>query len=328
MVRCFLIGAGASAAQSDILGLIGEKLPLNKDFLSQLEYTCPAEFASLYEVYRDYSGNESTGSFTSLTLEDFSNLARTFEESTQKTILKTLYKSIHKLISKPSQSTLNKVELYLSGNYSGAPPYYEQLLETCDENDFFVSLNYDLILDRCIMRERTIRNVGSKSIDYGLDPSHIRTDTTITVQNDNKFTVYKPHGSVNWQKSGGGDKIFISLGALDQDNPTNENLVAVLPINKEPEFPSNLLWEIATERAKKADELIILGCSLQKEDKMLIKFIDEWKLSGNNKVKIVCSSNNRIRYEELFGKLDERNFFAKGFRTNCISTFIFPKSKQ
>ena len=115
--------------------------------------------------------------------------------------------------------------------------------------------------------------------------------TGFLVLNTSHFSVYHLHGSLNWEIIR--DKINIDVGAITpQHNRLGSNLCLVPPGQKELNPVLKSIWATAEERLLKADELIIIGCSLNPEDIRLIgvikKFVDK---KGADNVKIIYLSN-------------------------------------
>ena len=282
----------------------------------------------------------------SYTLEHFSDEVRKLPASLRTSAQTILYQAIYDLLCLRSKSKDVDIIKYLAGKdvtYSASggmyvqcpSPLYEQLFYGLKSEDFFISLNYDLILDKCVMKRRFL-DAGSKyvdgaiiTVDYGFSSSYASTSVDLRLIQDNILTIYKPHGSFNWIKGAHG-QIEVRPGAKDSFQLGKDGdceVVAVLPIDKTKVFPSNVIWDAAKKRVKEADELIVLGCSLQSTDLDLMELISIWKAAGHKNVKVVCNSDSNKKYfEELFDGLNLR-IHTGGFDKISISHFILEEKQ-
>ena len=132
--------------------------------------------------------------------------------------------SIYHLIGRTTFSDMKSMESYLHGislmrpsPYSPqSPTLFNTLLKVLSPDDFFMTLNYDLVLDKEIL-------LKMNGIDYGLEKEYMKRregSNPIRLLQDfdkGKFTVYHLHGSLNWEGMNDGF-IWVSSGALPNEN--------------------------------------------------------------------------------------------------------------
>jgi len=302
MVRAFLIGAGATRAQY-------EKAPLNHDFFKLLI----RKNKILYEHIADFVEPHlekiipppAFPSLFKVSVEDVMELSYNFPESIRTAFLESLYTTIYELLAETTQSDETTIKSIEIGNTTKrGPTLFKTLLNQSrlKDEDFFMTLNYDLYLDREILS-------AQGNIDYGVS-SELLAGSPLPL-NFNKMSplsLYHLHGSLNWalQKN---NKIFITRWAVNPHySRKGSNLCLIPPGKKELNPILDKVWSTAKRRLLQADELIIIGCSLNPKDSKLIelvkKFID---VKGIEKVKIIYledskNPSNNPEYTKTLGK--------------------------
>lgn len=210
-----------------------------------------------------------------------------------------------------------------------------------DEQLFFISMNYDTLIEQALQTE------GYRA-QYGL--SSRRDDATISV--------FKPHGSVNWlfpniagsTKSvffgslQGGNAIASSFGphrvkqevmevSLDELKSIPSELLppARLPFleffnadfipamappfgngTKRGHFDLDKVWDSAAQYLCRADELVIIGCSVREQDKALRNLLKE-NLQDDVEVALVTGDDSVKIRRNLENWLDSPTCSSYGY---------------
>lgn len=319
MVRAFLFGAGATKAQY-------KNSPLNNDFFKIL-WTVDKRLCKQInkDIKLEYGLDESN-------LEDIINYSESLPQSNQKALFYNIYLAIHKLLVKETKS--NESDIINAINVGGELTTFKNLLidSRISPKDFFMTLNYDLYLDREILS-----NFGT--ISYGNFKGELKSTmpgNNIRLSGKPYFSLYHLHGSLNWEILPGRRNITYHLGAISPRWSTTGSFILIVPPGKK-EIPQQLkrIWQEANRRLKKASELIIVGCSLNLLDIDLIKLIKSFVIKkGSENVKIIHlrSENSKIsenNYRNIFGK--EFKLYPYGFTNNPEGSnigaleFIFQK---
>jgi hypothetical protein len=270
MTRAFLIGAGATKSQYN-------RAPLNNDFFTLIRFEKKL-YSALSNTIQPYLKED----LKKTNVEDVMIKSYEFPSSVRNSFLENLHLAIYNLLAEPTDSDLN--------HYDRQKPatLFKTLLndERLDKSDFFMTLNYDLYLDREVYSVL-------KKIDYGLKPSLIHwIDSSLTLSSEPDFSVYHLHGSLNWGDYN--DKVSLHMRAIEpQYSRSGSNLCLVPPGKKELNPILKYIWSNAEKRLLEADELIIIGCSLNPDDTELInlvkKFVNE---RGPDNIKIIYKDEN------------------------------------
>ena len=310
MVRAFLIGAGATRAQYD-------KAPLSADFLKLLSEHHPQLFLDIKATIKKYLSEE----LQNKDIEQVVRLANKLSGSDNLRFSVNLFSAISHLLVSTTGSDRRSMQLCTAGNTNVKTTFHTLLLDKrLKDDDFFITLNYDLYLDREIL------SIG-KGVDYGTDEG-VTHSVHEAFRLENKFSVYHLHGSLNWERVQ--NRISIHLGAVDPRYlREGSNLCLIPPGQKELDPILHGVWEKAERRLSNADELIIIGCSLNLLDVELIELIKKFKQKkGPENVKIVSGSSPNPNYKHIFGE-DFNHIYDKGFNThnhpNALE-FIFGNS--
>ncbi|MBU3905361.1 MAG: hypothetical protein KJ906_04415 [Nanoarchaeota archaeon] len=287
MVKAFLIGAGATRAQ---YFRESHRAPLSVDFFELLAMRNRQLFRDIEKAIRPYINETLQDS----NIEEVMTLSQKFPQSTNTSFQESLYQAIYELLAEPTESNESDINRYIRGNIGRGPTNFKILLNDprLKEKDFFMTLNYDLYLDREVL---TIQG----SIDYGIDIRIINKDDMINrnyeirFPRESIFSIYHLHGSLNWELLTNGT-IHIKKGPVQpRHTRIGSNICLIPPGIKELTPVLQSIWKIAEQRLLLADELIIIGCSLNPEDKQLIELIKKFvKKHGANSVKIIYKSEN------------------------------------
>ena len=321
MTKAFLIGAGATRAQYS-------EAPLSADFFEKLREGNRPLFNHINQTLEDHIPN----SLIESNVEDIMILSYNFPQSIKTSFLESLFTAIDILISIPTKSNIGNMRQYLNSESRNPPTIFKTLLTDArlNKNDFFMTLNYDLCLDREILNEQG-------EIDYGLDKGYLSNDSEIPVSDNQNFSVYHFHGSINWENLGG-NKLKIYKGAINPKYTKMGSNMYLIPPGKKEIYPLlKGIWDVAENRLLNADELIIIGCSLNPDDNelidLLIKFIEE---NGIENIKLIYRSTFKdTSKEDYYESILGRGFkgFPYGFTLNAPDgkqgalEFIFNNSK-
>lgn len=334
MTRAFLIGAGATRAQY-------QTSPLTHDFFNLLKIYRGDLYNSIVNTIKPYLpnryGSNEKKSLNGLNVEYVMDSSEKFPISNKKSFLITLYLAIYELLAKPTESTKEDIKSAINGDITKAPTLFKTLIndERLSNEDFFMTLNYDLYLDREILSTQG-------KIDYGIKKEFLHLQSLpLNVSKNPSFSVYHLHGSLNWEFENS-KQINVSYGAIRPKHSRLGSSLCLVPPG-EKKFPSILksIWETAEERLLASDELIIIGCSLNPHDTVLItlikKFIDK---KGISNVKIIFKPDPKggfpisKKYDKVIGK--GHKDYMHGFVINAPSPlnekgaieFIFDKGNN
>jgi hypothetical protein len=282
MSRAFLIGAGATKARYP-------DAPLSDNFLDKLRVKHQGLFNTIGKAIKDIVSrwNQLSG----VNIEEVMKLSYELQPSYRDALLQSLYSAIYELLAETTGSDETYIYNYLNRRITTEPPLLRTLLinKQLTPDDFFMTLNYDLYLDREMLSV-------NQSINYGLTDDYIQINRgkhfsayQISVTTKVRYPVYHLHGALNWENTLNGQKIIIYPGAIrPQYNREGANLCLIPPGMKELNPVLKILWENAEQRLLKADELIIIGCSLNPEDKELINLVHKFiNKKGIDKIKII-----------------------------------------
>jgi len=315
MTKAFLIGAGATKAQYDTA-------PLCNDFFQRLSEKNNKLFNFLKNAVKSHINRD----IEKLNIEYVMKLYDNFPETLKTQFMVSIYRAIYDLLAQTTGSLERDIRSAMQrANTTYVTQFQTLLLDPrIDETDFFMTLNYDLYLDREVL---TIQ----KKIDYGIDPKSLYHDYAFK-SNEQNFSVYHLHGALNWRNAS--NKIQVEIGAIEPvQGRKRSNLCIVPPGRKALElYPAmQSVWRIAEYRLlNEADELVIIGCSLNLGDKELCnlvkKFVDK---NGSKNVTIVYNTDNNMDYfriDQEYGKTIKGTFrvVRSGLNNNAIE-FILKK---
>lgn len=309
MKRAFLLGAGATCAQYP-------DAPVCQNFFEKLDNVNDKLHDELQNVIQPYTNNNP---LRKLNVEYLMELYDKFPKSLQKKYSISLFSAIHQVLVKQTESREEDIKRHMQ-ELQTPTTLLNTLLQDdrLNENDFFMTLNYDLYLDREIL-------AVNDNINYGIPLDMIDSHHKF-LDKSAGLTVYHLHGAFNWEMSG--KKINIHLGAINPKFSRNgPNILLVPPGEKK--FPPFLkkLWSEVEARLLNIDELIIIGCGVNKNDKELTNLIKKFvENRGRKNIKVVDKAEKnallkkQMHFEEIFG--GRFKFFTPGFNMNSIE-FIF-----
>jgi hypothetical protein len=318
MSRAFLIGAGATKA-------VYADAPLSNDFLKKLH--AADEGSSIYRALEETASKEIPANvsryndqpFYEFNIEELVTISESFSQSSRNKFLADLYNALYILIADPTESTQQQMEDAIAGRTVQEPHTLFHTLLTdprLKPDDFFMTLNYDLYLDREVMRT-------TRSIDYGLPVTGAAKRRGVPLVDSGRYSVYHLHGSLNWVRNAG--KLDIYLGAqLPIAMVDGCNLCLAPPGRKDLDATLEAVWGKVKERLQQADELIIIGCSLNCQDSHLMDLVNGFiNNKGGQKVKAIYLGDAD---ERNFGRILEHNKRNNGFTLDSIE-FIFEPTK-
>jgi len=340
MVRCFLFGAGASKA-------CDSNIPIMTDFLRLAEdYEFKEKYHHILALFNKHNVPYDKYNFNFEKIIDDINKSE-INSTTKSDLIYTLKLCLCDLIYNPSKIRMS----------SSIQTPYDKLMQKLNiidnKDDFFITLNYDLLLDSAIWKKNQIINstVSQYRIDYGIGfdfessyngfgGPHIGEENSrnIIIRKSVPFTLYKLHGSFNWLHANN-DKSKIHCQNKNYTDNTSDLFVLITPtIQKEitkinsqlKELYDNLKTRLLTT---KIDEFIIIGCSLSRDDTYLLDLIKIAKnINPQLKLKVVYfhKTNTEITPDTVFENycrslLPNTNiiFCPSGFDDDCIDNFIF-----
>ncbi len=273
MTKAFLIGAGATRAEYP-------DAPLTSDFFKLLEIHDHRLYRAIEQIILPHLNLDA---LRDSNIEDVMKLAEEFSPSVKNSFLREVYLAIYELLAENTGSTEASVLSALNKTSRLPGTLFHTLVNDhrLNEQDFFMTLNYDLYLDKEILRMQG-------TIDYGIT-GDIEHGSRLNLDYHHKrYSVYHLHGALNWQRISD-NHIAISIGAITPSYVrTGPNLYLVPPGKKEM-FPIlKRIWNTAEERIPNIDELIIIGSSLNPQDQELIRLIKYFiKCKGIEKIKII-----------------------------------------
>lgn len=295
MSRAFLIGAGATKAQYTAA-------PLCKNFFSRLAGgNTKSLFSHLDEITEPYRKDHlGSKSLVKLNVEDVMKIFHEFFSGPVKdSFLITLYQAIHQLLGPTTNSTKEYFNHYIKGQATAPPTTFKTLLENkkLNKKDFFMTLNYDLYLDREIFLYKNQRKIDYGIIKQLIEKSEMVLDFPADFSHGN-LSLYHLHGALNWEYGEPkklNQKLKIHQGAINPTYSGGSNICLVPPGQKHVKANQilNNIWNTANCRLEKqAEELIIIGCGLNPEDTELITLVKKFvKKNGEEKVKIIYKSD-------------------------------------
>ncbi len=313
MARAFLIGAGATRAQYP-------EAPLSDDFFKKLADVN----RNLYKFMNDNLAAYIKPPLLDHNVEKVMIQAETFPTSIRTAFLEGLYEALFQLLARPTKSDENSMQAYLNGTERRNQTLFKALLlrPELTTEDFFMTLNYDLCLDQEIIKLK-------KALDYGLEEAGAFEGQlgrgNIHVSAGESYSIYHLHGSLNWDEWSE-NKVRTRLGALPPDfGEKGTSLCLMPPGQKEfnPIFRS--LWYVVEQRLARAEELIIIGCSLNPDDAEVMSLVSQFiDRKGTESIKLVYldeyEGKPALSHQSIIG--DPQQHFKYGFNLEAIE-FIF-----
>lgn len=302
MARCFLLGAGASYA---VGRTYSREIPLDKTFFQLLFQQDPITFYNIQKLLQAQFKEDYE--LRVLTLEQVEDLVFKTSDIYRKQLESQLKTAIVELLGKNAGTTGPGVLSYLQrGEREPGLPnlqLYHLLLQNTSNQDYFVSLNYDILMDLAIL------SIG-KAITYG---NHLQS---WPIADPSPIRLYKPHGSLNWIDKTANTNVVYSpqIRIATRLSVLNDELLIGL-------------WTQAVEALRKVDQLVVIGCSLSSQDQHLMQFITTWKSKDNasdTSTKVIHTNElETSHYADVFGGYSGKlSYYHEGFNESSID-FIF-----
>lgn len=310
MVRAFILGAGATRADYPNAPLDADFFQKLRSFRGDLEGALEEELSELRPDYRE-------GGLEKILME-----IETFSDSRQRYLRENIYKGMYSLIAQNTDSDSGFDNTF---NNQKKTTSHKILVSKCSDSDFFITLNYDLSLDMAVWEDRASYTARHSYIDYGF--LGIQNVGKLLVTEERRKSVYHLHGSLNWSIREDNEIVVHPKAMPPLQSSSQLNPFIVPPGPKE--YPPLIehIWDTAKQRLKKADELIVVGCSLNPADEKLLELIKEWRTKHPKaKTRVIhLDPSLEERYRGTLGR--ETVFFDKGFGLDAID-FIFDNQNE
>lgn len=340
MVKAFILGAGATCADFP-------NAPLDSNFFKLMNSRRPeldSKFGKIIPKYIEKGW------------EEVFNSLLTLGHAKERYVRSAIYKAIYTLIAEETGSNMG-VEILSKQSHLYKPTLHHTLVNMCNDSDFFITLNYDLVLDMAVWENNLYLNRKATKVDYGIElspnarehmaktrvsvesPDYMATtivkeyDRIVVYTSCDKKSIYHLHGSLNWAI--GPNRIIVYDHALTPFYTSAGISPLIIPPGLK-EYPPLIkdIWNTAKERLQKADELIIIGCSLNPDDTELLNLITNWVEKHPDGVKKVVSKDPKTisvpqkemmlddYYRSFLGK--DTQIYENGFDLDSID-WIFSK---
>jgi len=185
--------------------------------------------------------------------------------------------------------------------------FVSEVMSSCDERPTFISLNYDIVLDKAVRAT----GYGLEYGFYGSHDDHLKTR--------GKVPLYKLHGSLNWtlcplcgEISEHEEKVahlLFTESSITCLNCGGENLQSVIiaPTLYKSYNISRLhnIWDSAGGAISRSDRLVIIGYSLAPADTSIIATVKRaLNVPDRKREMVVINPSRRVcsRYRQIFGE--------------------------
>lgn len=255
MNQIYLLGAGFTRA------VAGEKAPLTHELMSTLDIS---NFPEIHEYYeKAFPDIEQFLSILDLQVLHFRQINRSFSDH---------FNNIREHIV---QQIINQVDInVLNIKNLNDYPLLKKFISTIPKNSHILSLNYDCILDQGLYLADRWSPFGGYC--YTTFPH-------TTNKNDlkDKILLLKLHGSCNFRDAEEGqeyfnieinNRIFPKIHTyLHTRNSDLNDKPHILVMSYIKQFHNGImsLWREAISFLRKAEKLVVVGCSLREEDTFL-----------------------------------------------------------
>jgi hypothetical protein len=299
MVKAFLIGAGATRAQFP-------NAPISDDFFESLFAVDPDLFEAIENAIQPYLGRSLIG----MNIEDIMIKSYKFNASPKLQFISNLFSAIHKVLTHfVFGGPINR-------DNTGPETTFKTLLNDprLSTEDFFITLNYDLYLDR------EIHSIQHK-IDYGVDKQYISSNK-VNHSDLMEFSLYHLHGSLNWELLTNNKVNINHKPIIPRYGRNGSNLCLIPPGNKNLNPVLESVWANAMSRLQDANELIIIGCSLNPQDTHLRELFSNFMSKrGSSNVKIIYLDDFQFQqnYLDIFGYGSGFQLYPYGFDLHGIN---------
>ncbi|MDD4237434.1 MAG: SIR2 family protein [Desulfotomaculaceae bacterium] len=207
--------------------------------------------------------------------------------------------------------------------------FVAQVINQASDLPTFISLNYDVVLDRAI------RGAGFET-EYGFYGNHSND-----LAGSGKIPLYKLHGSLNWsycplcgEISEHNEKVahllFSQSNTINCENCHGENSQAIIiapTLYKSYNISRlNNVWDSAALAISRADRLFFIGYSLAPADTSIIAMVKRSLNAPDKEREVVVINPNRQtcqRYQRMFGescKINYTGFTREMFEKISAST--------
>ena len=191
---------------------------------------------------------------------------------------------------------------------------------------YFLSLNYDILLDNAIADQRTTRHLD---LDYGIDFRNFDVDW-FRPRKQQSILLLKLHGSLNWiwcptcnsVKVGRGKKIVLEIWTesteCENDHTLQEPLIILPAWYKSYDNPHiSAIWLKAEKALREAERVFFIGCSLRESDSRVRYLLKKslFRPDGPNVAVVVVDKRRggedkrageklKNAYKKFFGRID------------------------
>jgi hypothetical protein len=321
--RTYLLGAGASAAATENI------FPVMSNFFNHEKITTPEKgYKELYDFLASFVGAEEEIIRANMEevithLETSLNgygrdwgVATPTELGRLETVRKQFFSYLHERLQTPKQ-------LQDEGPY-----LYQRLLQDFDQSsDSILTLNYDLLMDVAITHMCLHMSPQKETIDarskHILSKSGLQFGTQIAYPGRFSSGLYlKLHGSLDWLTCPNAKCVShteISHYAINSNFPLIGEPCyrcghAVIPVIVPPTMQKNLsifpklglIWNLAMQKLKAADEIVLVGISLPESDYYLRWLLREATRTGKGKTITLVTKDPegqaRNRAKSIFGR--------------------------
>ena len=284
MTKAFLLGAGATKAQYP-------STPINKDFFSYLRSQKEDLYMSIENAIHSKKELEKRD------LEDVMSEVEQYPESNQQLIKEALFNGLYILLGELTNSTEKYMDDYRLNLLKPQPQtIFKNLIinQKLNEKDFFMTLNYDLCLDMEIYKELGMVDYGinefveeKRASKNGFSMPSLNVGHLMPLLDEQQFSIYHLHGALNWEIVG--DSVKVHIGAIKPNySRQGVNLLLAPPGTKKLHPVLKTIWSTAEKRLLSANELIIIGCSLNPNDVELCHLMKKFQSErGVDKIKII-----------------------------------------
>jgi len=251
------------------------------------------------------------GELTALTLEQAEDYVERTDTKFRKVLDFNMKKAVHNILGEFPNTTDHGVLGRLIAGEPRTPnlQLYWLIADNLSDGDFFVSLNYDILLDLGILSR--YRSVSYEAMGTLESPN----------RNSPTVKVFKPHGSLNWDRQNNLSSFVVS--------PSEISIATRLSVVRDERLLG--IWSEATFQLRLADELVIIGSSLSTQDAHLMDFLGFWKQRSHESrttTKIVCMGPElRSHYDAVFQGYDgDVQFLDTGFNERAIPFIVSGQS--
>lgn len=283
--RCYLLGAGASTA---VGRSYNRPLPTNRDFFQYLKNMDSITYSNIENILKPMIGGIE-GKLTDLPLEEAEDLIDKVDIRFKGHVEDELKRAVYTLLgAHPGTTNPGVVQDRINGNTSPNLQLYDLIVRNLSDGDFFLVLNYDILLEISILSKRGDVNYSSKGMLRSPLDESIKQLSTL---------VFKPHGSLNWDSRG---NILPSVVS-----PREIQIATRLSVVNNPALLN--VWQNARDALQTAHELIVIGSSLSNKDNYLSAFLKIWIERSNHR-------DTRTKVVDIGARMDAEQYYQSVLR--------------